>query len=175
MTGAAAYGAFTAVINGDVTAWGAMGVGAIGGATVSSFVGGIGIVAPKIGLAFGIGAAPMAYVGAVVGLAAYGIAKMLDVEYFETPTQLFDRRSEKVLEVETYSAAVNELEAFLSGEDLNQKFATLEVEDELETPSGKQMASRTTAPSDIWKCLHTLKGHTAAVNAIAVSPDGKTI
>ncbi|MBW4598197.1 MAG: DnaJ domain-containing protein [Calothrix sp. FI2-JRJ7] len=176
VAGAATYGAIKAIAEGDVTAWGAVGVGAIGGATVSSFVGGMGVVAPKIGLAFGIGAAPMAGVGAVVGLAAYGIASILDDEYSETPTQLFDRMEEKVLEVETYSAAVNELEAFVSGEHLNQKFATLEVEDELETPSSKQMASqRTKAPSNTWKCVHTLKGHTAAVNAIAISPDGKTI
>jgi hypothetical protein len=129
VAGAATYGAIKAIAEGDVTAWSAIGVGAIGGATVSSFVGGMGVVAPKIGLAFGIGAAPMAYVGAVVGLAAYGIASMLDDEYSETPKQLFDRMEEKVSEVEAYSTAVNELEAFLSGEDLNQKFATLEVED----------------------------------------------
>ena len=188
VAGAATYGAFKAIADGDATAWGVMGVGAVGGVGVSSFVGGMGIVAPKIGLAFGIGAAPMAYVGAVVGLAAYGIASMLDNEYSETPTQLFDRMEEKVLEVEAYSAAVTELEAFLSGEDLNQKFTALEVEDELqalkakyhkkvEAPkaSCKQIASLPVAPPDIWKCLHTLKGHTAAVNAIAISPDGKTI
>lgn len=175
VAGAATYGAIKAIAEGDVTAWGAVGVGAIGGVTVSSFVGGMGVVAPKIGLAFGIGAAPMAGVGAVVGLAAYGIASILDDEYSETPTQLFDRMERKVLEVEAYSAAVNELEAFLSGEDLNQKFATLEVEEELETPSSKQMVSRTKAPSNICPSVHTLKGHTAAVNAIAISLDGKTI
>ncbi|BAZ14198.1 hypothetical protein NIES4071_60380 [Calothrix sp. NIES-4071] len=188
VAGAATYGAFKAIVDGDVKAWSAMGVGAVGGVAVSSFVGGMGLVAPKIGLAFGIGAAPMAGVGAVVGLAAYGVAKMLNDEYSETPTQLFDRMEEKVLEMEAYSTAFLELEAFLSGEDLNQKFADDEVEDELqalkakchkqvETPKAScgQIKSFTQAPSDIWKCVHTLKGHTAAVNAIAISPDGKRI
>ena len=39
---------------------------------------------------------------------------------------------EKVLQMDFYSAAVIELDLFLSGEDLNQKFAALEVEDELQ-------------------------------------------
>ncbi|WP_228371373.1 hypothetical protein [Trichormus azollae] len=48
-------------------------IGAIGGFGFSNIVGGIGFVAPKIGLAYGIGAVPMTGIGAVLGLAAYGI------------------------------------------------------------------------------------------------------
>lgn len=78
VTGAAAYGAFKAIETGDNTALGAVAVGAIGGAGISNAIGGMGLVAPKIGLAFGIGALPIATAGAVVGLAAYGVHKMLN-------------------------------------------------------------------------------------------------
>ncbi|WP_243713955.1 WD40 repeat domain-containing protein [Nostoc sp. 106C] len=193
--GAAAYGAFKAIAQGDAAAFGAMGIGAVGGAGFSSVVGGMGLVAPKIGLAFGIGTVPMVGVGAVVGLAAYGIAKLLDEsEVRESPAQVFERMEDKVLQMDYYAAAVMELEAFLSGEDLNQKFAALEVEDELQllkaelrqkTESNCKQVNKsetstaetkiiavTTQPTENWKCVHTLKGHLAAVNVIAISPDG---
>ncbi|MFH7026590.1 MAG: DnaJ domain-containing protein [Heteroscytonema crispum UTEX LB 1556] len=200
VAGAAAYGAFKAIAEGDATAYGAMGIGAVGGAGISSLVGGMGLVAPKIGLAFGIGTVPIAAAGAVVGLAAYGIAKLLDeTGTRETPAQLFDRMEEKVLQMDFYSAAVIELDLFLSGEDLNQKFAALEVEDDLqalkaelqkeaETNSSQFINPETSAPSikaevvrlttqlpETWRCVETLKGHSAAVNAIAISPDGYTL
>ena len=187
MAGAAAYGAFKAIAQGDAAAFGAMGIGAVGGAGVYSVVGSMGLVAPKVGLAFGI--------GAVVGLAAYGIAKLLDEsEISETPVQLFERIEEKVLLMDAYSEAVMELEAFLSGEDFNQKFAALEVEDELQalktefkkksefvtpkpsTPNIEpERISLTTQLPESWRCVRTLNGHLAAVNAIAISPDGTTL
>ncbi|WP_246275557.1 PspA/IM30 family protein [Brasilonema bromeliae] len=181
VVGAAAYGAFKAIAEGDAAAYGAMGVGAIGGAGVSGVVGGMGLVAPKIGLAFGIGTIPMAGIGAVVGLAAYGIAKLLDeTGTRETPAQVFDRMEEKILQMEAYSAAVFELDAFLTGEDLNQKFAALEVEDELQMLKKELHKKAQTSPpnikaevvfpkealSETWRCVQTLRGHTAAVNAI---------
>ena len=195
VAGAAAYGAFKAIAQGDAAAFGAMGIGAVGGAGVYSVVGSMGLVAPKVGLAFGIGAVPMAGIGAVVGLAAYGIAKLLDEsEISETPVQLFERIEEKVLLMDAYSEAVMELEAFLSGEDFNQKFAALEVEDELQalktefkkksefvtpkpsTPNIEpERISLTTQLPESWRCVRTLKGHLAAVNAIAISPDGTTL
>jgi hypothetical protein len=48
-------------------------IGAIGGSGFSNIVGGIGFVAPTIGLAYGIAAVLMRGIGAVLGLAAYGI------------------------------------------------------------------------------------------------------
>ncbi|MDB9379265.1 hypothetical protein PN460_15440, partial [Nodularia sphaerocarpa CS-585A2] len=106
VAGAAVYGAFQAITEGDTAAFGAMGIGAVGGAGVASVVGGMGFVAPKIGLAFGIGAVPMAGIGAVVGLAAYGIAKILDESQVkETPFEVFGRMEEKVLQMDYYSAA----------------------------------------------------------------------
>ena len=187
--------AINAIAQGDAAAFATMGIGAVGGAGVYSVVGGMGLVAPKVGLAFGIGAVPMAGIGAVVGLAAYGIAKLLDEsEISETPAQLFERMEEKVLLMDYYSEAVIELEAFLSGEDLNQKFAALEVEDELQalkaefkkksefvtpkpyTPNIEpERISLTTQLPETWRCVRTLKGHLAAVNAIAISPDNTTL
>lgn len=119
--GAAAYGAFTAIAQADAAAFGAMGIGAVGGVSFSNVVGGMGLVAPKIGLAFGIGTVPMVGVGALVGLAAYGIAKLLDESQIrETPAQVFERMEEKVLQMDYSAAAVMELEAFLSGDDSTQ-------------------------------------------------------
>ncbi len=138
VTGAATYGALQA-IEGDNVAISAIAIGSIGGASVSSFVGTMGLVAPKIGLAVGIGTIPMAALGGVVGLAAYGVAKMLSetttnkTAISETPIQAFERIEEKILEMDFYSAAKQELQTFLSGEDLNPQFAALEIEDELQS------------------------------------------
>ncbi|MEH2170020.1 MAG: hypothetical protein V7K41_25880 [Nostoc sp.] len=192
VAGAAAYGAFKAIAQGDAVVIATMGIGAVGGAGIYSVVGGMGLVAPKVRLAFRIGAVPMAGIGAVVGLAAYGIAKLLDESGIsETPAQLFERMEEKVLQMDYYSEAMMELDAFLSAEDLNQKFAVLEIEDELQalkTELKKKSEFVTPKPStpnievekislktqlaETWKCVRTLKGHLAAVNAIAISPDG---
>ncbi|MBD2440327.1 DnaJ domain-containing protein [Nostoc sp. FACHB-110] len=184
VVGAAVYGAFKAVAVGDAAAFGAMGIGAVGGVGFSSVVGGMGLVAPKIGLAFGIGTLPMAGVGAVLGLAAYGFAKLLDEsEVKESPAQLFERMEAKVLQMDDYNAAVIELGLFLSGEDLKQKFAALEVEEELQAlktefstvnNESKTVTSNLEIP-ETWKCVKTLQGHLARVNAIAITPDGKTL
>ena len=132
VTGAAAYGALQA-IQGDTVAIGAIAIGSIGGATASSFIGSMGLVAPKIGLAVGVGTLPMAAVGGVVGLAAFGVAKMLsETATSETPIEAFERMEEKILEMDFYSAAKQELQTFLSGEDLNPQFAALEIENELQ-------------------------------------------
>ncbi len=132
VTGAATYGAVKA-IEGDKAAMSAIAIGSIGGATASSLIGSMGLVAPKIGLAIGISTLPMAAVGGIVGLAAYGVAKMLsETAISETPIQTFERMEEKILEMDFYSAAKQELQAFLSGEDLNPQFAALEIEDELQ-------------------------------------------
>ncbi|WP_235526509.1 hypothetical protein [Nostoc piscinale] len=161
-----------------------MGIGAVCGAGFSSVVGGMGIVAPKVGLAFGIGTVPMAGVGAVLGMAAYGFAKLLDEsEVKETPAQLFERMEEKVLQMDYYNAAVIELGLFLSGEDLNRKFAALEVEEELQAlktefstvnHESKTVTSNLEIP-ETWKCIKTFKGHLGRVNAIAITPDGNTL
>jgi len=183
VVGAAVYGAF----QGKTTVVTAMGVGAVGGVGVYNFVGGMGIVAPKIGLAMGIGAVPMAGIGAVVGLAAVGITKLLgESEVKETPIQLFDRMEEKVLQMDYYNAAMEELNSFLLGDELNQKFAALEIENELEALKGDSRQSKqdSTVESKVtnitnespqsWKCAGNLTGHTAGINAIAVHPDGNT-
>ena len=138
VTGAAAYGAVQA-IQGDTVAMSAIAIGSIGGASASSLIGTMGLVAPKIGLAVGIGTIPMAAIGGVVGLAAYGVAKMFGKTAInktsaisETPIQAFERIEEKILEMDFYYAAKQELQAFLSGDDLNPQFAAIEIEDELQ-------------------------------------------
>lgn len=131
VVGSAAYGAKKAIEEGDATALGAVAAGAAAGSIVAGAVGNMGLALG--GKAIAIGAAPVVAAGAVVGLAAYGIAKMLDESgTCETSAQVFERMEEKVLQMEAYSSAIMELEAFLEGKDLQQKFIALEIEDELE-------------------------------------------
>jgi len=213
VVGAAAYGAFQAIGKGDTTALGAMGIDAIGGAGTSSIIGGMGLVAPKIGLAFGISTAPMAAAGAVVGLAAYGVAKLLDESGTgETPSQVFLRMEEKVSWQETYTQVLLELELAsldnsLADYTLQQKFTALEIEEELQAlkaelqqkknnlsqnhlstnfsnarlphqPAAIKIAAELVSLKpqlpETWKCVHTLNGHSAAVNSISISADGQT-
>ncbi|MBE9125957.1 MULTISPECIES: PspA/IM30 family protein [unclassified Coleofasciculus] len=76
MAGAATYGGKKAIENKDASALGAAAVGAMGGAWVSSTVGGMGLA--FAGTAVGVGMAPVAAAGAVVGLGAYGLNRLLD-------------------------------------------------------------------------------------------------
>jgi hypothetical protein len=76
IAGAAAYGGKKAIKNKDASALGAAAAGAIGGAWVSSTVGGMGLA--FAGTAVGVGMAPVAAAGAVVGLGAYGLNRLLD-------------------------------------------------------------------------------------------------
>ena len=187
VVGAAAYGAFKGITAGDSAVFGAMGIGAIGGVGVSNVIGGIGFVAPKIGLAFGIGTVSMTGIGAVLGLAAYGVAKLLDdSEFRETPMQVFERMETKVLNNDYYY-----LEALLelSGDHINAKFIALEIEEELKQLKSKiqgkspqfkpevepKILNITPQITEVWQCVKTLKGHTATVNSVAIHPDNKTL
>lgn len=74
--GAAAYGAVQAIEEGDTAALAAIGIGAVGGAGVSAAVGGMGLAIG--GNAVGIGMGAMTAAGGVVGLAAYGVYKIIN-------------------------------------------------------------------------------------------------
>lgn len=130
VVGSAAYGAKKAIEERDATALGAVAAGAAAGSLVAGAVGGMGLAVG--GTAIAIGAAPVVAAGAVVGLAAYGIAKLLDESGTCDSAQVFELMEEKVLQMEAYSSALMELEAFLEGKDLKQKFAALEIDAELE-------------------------------------------
>jgi hypothetical protein len=76
VVGSAAYGAKKALEEGDATALGAIAAGAAGGAGVSAVVGGMGLAVG--GTAVAVGMAPVAVAGAVVGLGAYGLSRLID-------------------------------------------------------------------------------------------------
>lgn len=76
VVGSAAYGAKKALEEGDVTALGAVAGGAVAGAGVSYVVGGMGLAVG--GTAVAVTMAPVAVAGAVVGLAAYGLNRLLE-------------------------------------------------------------------------------------------------
>lgn len=75
VAGLAVSGAKKAIDEGDATALGAIAGGAAIGAGVSTVVGGMGLAVG--GTAVAIGMAPVAAVGAVVGLASYGLWKLM--------------------------------------------------------------------------------------------------
>jgi len=75
IAGLAVSGAKKAIDEGDATALSAVAGGAVIGAGVSSLVGGMGLAVG--GTAVAIGMAPVAAAGAVLGLAAYGLSKLM--------------------------------------------------------------------------------------------------
>jgi hypothetical protein len=76
VAGMATYGAKKGIENRDALALGAAAVGAAGGAGISATVGNMGLLAAGTG--FSIGMAPVAAAGAVVGLGAYSLLRLLD-------------------------------------------------------------------------------------------------
>lgn len=141
VVGAAAYGAFQAIGEGDAKAFGAIGIGAVGGVGFYSAVGGMGLSFG--GTAFGIGMGTMAAAGGVIGLAFYGIAKLIDKSGSgESAAQAFARMEEKVLYMEAYTQALYELELMSLESSLadfiwKQKLANLEVEEEFQALKAK--------------------------------------
>ncbi|MFB2896515.1 DnaJ domain-containing protein [Aerosakkonemataceae cyanobacterium BLCC-F50] len=141
VVGAAAYGAFQAIGEGDAIAIGAIGIGAVGGVGFYSAVGGMGLSVG--GTAFGIGMGAMAAAGGVIGLAFYGIAKLIDKSGSgESAAQAFARMEEKVLYMEAYTEALYELELMSLESGLadfiwKQKVANLEVEEEFQALKAK--------------------------------------
>ncbi|XWK88129.1 MAG: DnaJ domain-containing protein [Phormidium sp.] len=139
--GAAAYGAFEAIGEGDATAYGALGIGVISGVGFYSAIRGMGLSVG--GTAFGIGMGTMAAAGGVIGLAFYGIAKLIDKSGSgESAAQAFARMEDKVLYMEAYTQALYELELMSLESGLadfiwKQKLAHLEVEEEFQALKAK--------------------------------------
>jgi len=202
VAGAATYGAFKAIEEGDAKAFGAIGMGAVGGAYISSTIGGMGL-AGSFG-AVGIGMGTMAMAGGVVGLGVYGLYKACKPEPGQRMAGAIDalgRMESKVLEMEAYTQALLELDPVFAEDIWKQKFADLEIEEELEALKGQQKAKSTanhpsgdkvsnsfenpenqaktitieSQPSQTWKCINVLKRHQATVAAIAISSDGQTL
>ncbi len=205
VAGAAAYGAFRAIGEGDAAALGAIGFGALGGAGVSAAVGGMGL--SFSGTAVSIGISSMAAVGGVVGLGLYGIAKLINSS---DAGSNFSRNMQALAEI------IREYEE-------KMRWAALEVEEELQvlktqlktktelklnfapstsfnpvfTPPVNLRSSATTSAAQenqftapeteadvlsieavepqTWRCVHTFKGHSSSVNSVAFSPNGQTL
>ncbi|MEQ9668696.1 WD40 domain-containing protein [Coleofasciculus sp. G2-EDA-02] len=148
----------------------------------------------------------MAMAGGVVGLGVYGLYKACKPEPGEPmagAVDAFGRMETKVLEMEAYTQALLELDPIFAEDSWKQKFADLEIEEELEALKAKQQQkAKSTAnfssddqvysnfekpenqaktiaiesqASPSWKCVNILKGHRAKVAAIAISSDGQTL
>ncbi len=220
--GAAAYGATQALIDRDPVA-GSFSLGTLAGAGIAGTIGKMGLVAPKIGLAVGVGTLPISLMGGICGLAAYGVAKMLDSGIPETPSQAIDRQEARIDWQADYVQALTDLTlGDLKWVDLELELRAATVEDELQalkqkipglpnlnidtktvksTSNPSPNIHRTTPvinaeplkenlhsnfnanlseeiqerASSQWQLISTLKGHTAVVNSLAFSPDGKKL
>ena len=198
VAGAATYGAFRAINQGDAIAWGAVGLGAISGVGISSVVGGMGLGFAGTGV--GIGMGTLGVFGGIVGLGLYGIAQLIDAGGSpETAFQAFDRMEERILDQEFYTAAlleVLELIPEFQEEKLKQKFNDLELDDELkklkqniqdsqksssqkskEKPNieNHNLVIRPHSPDLLWTETQRLAGHQDSIHAVAFSPDGQTL
>lgn len=204
VVGSAAYGAFSAIADGDMAAFGAIGLGGICGAGVSATVGGMGFSVG--GSAIGIGMGTMAFAGGIVGLGIYGLYKALTPEVGQRlagAVEAFDRAQSQILEREAYIQALLELDPTLQEWDLESKFSQLDVEDELAALKAKIFGSncskfatpKLNATPDIpnsppreetslvvrddidldWQCVQILPGHTASINQLAMSADGQLL
>ena len=220
--GAAVYGATQALIDRDPVA-GSFSLGTLAGAGIAGTIGKMGLVAPKIGLAVGVGTLPIALMGGICGLAAYGVAKMLDSGIPETPSQAIDRQEARIDWQADYVQALTDLTlGDLKWVDLELELRAATVEDELQALKQKipglpnlnidtKTVKSTSNPSpnihittpvinaeplkenlhsnfnanlseeiqerasSQWQLISTLKGHTAVVNSLAFSPDGKKL
>jgi WD40 repeat protein len=136
VTGAAGYGAFKAIIEGDASALGAAALGGLGGASLSMTIGGMGLAFK--GTAISLGLAPITVAGSVVGLAVYGFLKILNGSGGqESPGQTFERMAYKIAWQEAYHQALLELnlealERSLLGDPVERQFTTWELDAELE-------------------------------------------
>jgi len=105
IAGAAAYGGKKAIEDKDASALGAAAVGAIGGAWVSSTVGGMGLA--LAGTAVGVGMAPVAAAGTVVGLGAYGLNRLLDkVKTTDNPEKVIESLKQIQLSIQQEIASL---------------------------------------------------------------------
>lgn len=76
IAGTALYGGLRAIETGDKTAYLTTGLGVIGGVSLYSSIGGVGLGFG--GTAFGLGMGTMALYGGVLGLGIYGLVKIFD-------------------------------------------------------------------------------------------------
>ena len=198
VAGAATYGAFKAIDQGDNIAWGAIGLGAVSGIGISSVVGGMGL--GFAGTAVGIGMGTLGVFGGIVGLGLYGIAELIDnAGSGETAFQAFERMEERILDQEFYTDAlleVLELIPEVQEEKLKQKFNDLGLDEEfrqlkqnLKTPENKFNKNDTKKPNItdnyiviypqnpnlIWTETQRLIGHRDSIHAVAFSPDSQTL
>lgn len=131
--GVAVYGATQALIDRDPFVYGSVGLGTLAGAGIAGTIGKMGLVAPKVGLAVGVGTLPIAVMGGICGLAAYGVAKILDSGIPETPSQAIDRQSARIDWHADYVQALTDLTLVdLKWIDLELELKAATVEDELQ-------------------------------------------
>lgn len=131
LTGAAAYGAYRGLSEGDPLAFRSLGLGAAAGAGVSAGIGGVGMVGGFGGVGLGFGA--MTMMGGVAGLGLYGMAKMLDSGPKESAFGAFSRMEERINEDLAYSMAYTSalIELTFQEDDILRSILEYEADEDL--------------------------------------------
>lgn len=192
--GAASYGILEAVIHGDTTALSAASAGGLCGAAISVQLGGMGLAFN--GTAVSLGVFPLTIAGSVVGLAVYGLLKLMDGTGGETAADLFQRMAtqleDRIAWQTFYTEALLELDPGFAEAQWLQKFAELEIQEELTTlkreigqwqqllqaqwKTTPELTGQMTSEDFLtWQCVQTLKTYSASINAIALNEKGHTL
>jgi hypothetical protein len=169
VTGSALYGTLKGLQEDDPGAWLAGGTGSLGGIGIWANWGGIGVGVK--GISLGVGAGSLAIAGGIFGLGAYGLYTMF-------ARSSSDRRLYQNLEFFDRLTREYEEELFwrqLTGEipDIEEELKVLTAE--ISTPEEVKKDATAIALTErlSWQCFAILKGHTASVNSVAISPDGE--
>jgi WD40 repeat protein len=181
VAGAAAYGAVRAITDEDAVAWGAVGLGGLGGVGVSATVGGMGLGFG--GTAIGIGAGSMAFAGGIVGLGIYGVAKIFansqaNTKYWRNAQFLEDITCEyetekfwREMEGKSLEEKLQEIKDGFCSQAATSDNSPFDIPREGDFSSSEMVSGK----NYVWCRLKNLNGHDGAVNSLSFSPDGKLL
>lgn len=173
VVGAAAYGGKKALDEQDASALGAAAVGAIGGAAVSSSVGGMGLA--FAGTAVGVGMAQVAAAGAVVGLGAYGLNRLIDqAKNTDNPEKFSASLAAIKLSIQQETASLTKSKKlqqqqlkFAQGEvDLWQKVAIAALKQERDDLARKALERKLEHQQNITTIITQLEQVTARIESL---------
>ncbi|MCF3606107.1 DnaJ domain-containing protein [Planktothrix agardhii 1033] len=157
VAGAATYGAFRALNQGDAIAWGAVGLGAISGVGISSVVGGMGL-----------------------GFAGTGVGKRILDQEFYTAALLEVLELIPEFQEEKLNQKFNDLELDEELKNLKQNIqdpqkSSAQKNTEKPNIENHNLVIRPHSPDLLWTETQRLAGHQDSIHAVAFSPDGQTL
>lgn len=177
IAGSALYGGIKAIEDGDHSALGFTGVGAIGGMATYAVVGGMGL--SMGGTAVGIGMGTMAMAGGIIGLGVYGIAKMVGVgnsaqNYYEN-AYLLGKITQEYEENKMWQNLELEDELEYLKLKVKQKQNQINQSYQVNSATTKTVQKPTIINQNSWQHHYTFKGHNQKINAFAFNKNGQIL